>query len=560
MLDFLKKLLTGSRASLYFAASFFKVFSLLFELITIFTIIPVFQGNNFNYSLFFLPKFMTNLINDSLSNISAQSALYFFLIVGVSYTFTRLLGNIFTNELYKILIRDLRNSVFDKVSDLKVMKDKSIDPSHLNHLITVDAKNIARSVITTIEFYPILFMILSSVFFTLKYSLYIMFAVIVFFLIILIIYILYSNKIERYSHITYDHSVNLNKMSKNFFYNLKYFKINNYIDYFMNKMKRESKENYDAFFVVERSRDIISFSYETLGIVFIFSFFMLVLHLDKNLGNAIFIIILFYRISPGIVNIQSKMISIRLGITAHQKFSEIENYLRELSEKKIEDKSFNQFDILIKKGEIDISSIGQKFNLNNEIVLNTKRAYLLKGPSGAGKSSFIDLILGHYPVDQKVFINSQDIKDISDKDLGGIFSYVSDFVQLVDGTIRENLCFGYKFSEQRLEEIIQLSGFDKILKEKDLNLNSMINPFEMVFSSGELQRLSIARVLLKDCHYFILDEAMNNLDIESEKMILENIRKSFPDKGFIYISHRSGLDEYFDEVIDVDNGNFNFRG
>lgn len=559
MFSFLKKLLPKYKAWLYLGAAFFKVVSLLFEFITIFTIIPVFQGNDFSYSLYFLPTFLKNIINDSLNNIQPESALYFFLIIGVGYSLTRLFGNLMTNELYKFLIKDLRDEVFERITNIKMVKSSFIDPSHLNHLVTVDAKNIARSVITTIEFYPIIFMILSSIFFTLKFSLYIMCAVIVFFLIILIIYVLFSNKIEKHSHITYDHSVSLNKMSKNFFYNLKFFKVNNYLDYFLNKIKKESKLNYESFFVVERSRDIISFSYETLGIVFIYVFFTLVLEMDKNLSNAIFIIILFYRISPGIVNLQSKMISIRLGMAAYANHEKVRESLDELIQDKNETKQIDKKQINFNRGEFSIPNRQDRFIFLDEFTLYSNKNYLIKGASGAGKSTLIEFLLGGVMYDGIVSVDGFDITTLSDSNFDELFSYVSDKVELVDGSLRENICFGNNVSEEELSNVIQASGFDGVLSEKQIDLNYVINPFNLNFSSGELQRLSISRALIKKCSYFIFDEAMNNLDVHSEKKILQNIKQLFSDTALIYISHRSGLESYFDHIINVENGRFSFE-
>lgn len=163
----------------------------------------------------------------------------------------------------------------------------------------------------------------------------------------------------------------------------------------------------------------------------------------------------------------------------------------------------------------------------------------LVGVSGCGKSTIAGILMGRNKGYQgHVIMQGQELSGITEKSLMEHVTLVSHNSYLFKGTVRENLFMGNPgASEQEMFEALgkvnlldfmnSQEGLDTFVAEKGSN-----------FSGGQCQRLALARALLHDTSVYIFDEATSNIDVESEEMIMQVIRKLAETKTIVLISHR----------------------
>lgn len=551
MINFIKEALGPDNKSKYFLASLFKTLAVFFEFITIYSIIPLIVRKG-QAEFYFLPKALRAYAENKFPDgVSTTQTITLFLILGVFYSFFRLIGNRMVSVVYRDVTTYIRHNVLKNINLYNFRSSKKVESSMLNHFITIDSERIANGVVKSIEFFPVGLMILFTLFFTLKFSLMITLVTLGFFIVNIMVFTFFNKKVKSDTKKYLANSVSLNKMSENLFFKLKFFKLNNYLKFFSRKIEIKSKNVSEDFFQVERSRDIISFLFETLGIVYIFIFFIIVLKQGKDLGNAVFILVIFYRISPGLILLQSRAVTMRVGAQALNNINDCVNYL------KAEETSINhdlyEFDLHLKKGELSTDSLNHQLIVQQDIDIVHGEKVLIKGASGAGKSTLIDRIVGYLENNNLIFIGHINVHNFSDDTIAKCFSWSFDEVPLFDGSIKENIVFGKTINEKKLNLVVEISGLQKILKKNAKNLDFEINSNSPELSSGEQQRISIARAIYLDRPVMIFDEVMNNLDRDSEEKIIKAIIENFPEKTFIYLSHRTELDKYFDKIIKIEN-------
>jgi len=186
-------------------------------------------------------------------------------------------------------------------------------------------------------------------------------------------------------------------------------------------------------------------------------------------------------------------------------------------------------------------SYGKKKALENiTLTINKNDKVLITGPNGSGKSTMVKLILGLYKIKSgKLFINNQDINNISLSSLRDKISFVSQNVFLFNDTIRNNILYSKpEASAEEVENAAKLSGSSDFINKLDEKMEVMVGETGRMISGGEKQKISIARAILKDSDVVIFDEATSQQDAQSIERIEELIEHRFKDKICIIISHR----------------------
>lgn len=199
------------------------------------------------------------------------------------------------------------------------------------------------------------------------------------------------------------------------------------------------------------------------------------------------------------------------------------------------------------------------FSYNDEIILNDFNLSLengeklaIFGKSGSGKSTLLKLIMRFWDVDKgEIKISDKNIKQVNTKDLRDIENYMTQETYLFQGSILENIKIAKK--DASLNEVIEAckkaSIHDFICSLKD-GYETNVGELGEKLSSGEKQRIGLARVFLHDAPLYILDEPTSNLDALNEGIILNAISKE-ENKSMLIVSHRKSALNIADKTIEI---------
>ena len=176
----------------------------------------------------------------------------------------------------------------------------------------------------------------------------------------------------------------------------------------------------------------------------------------------------------------------------------------------------------------------------------------LMGVSGCGKSTLAKSLAGIMKYKKGRIIWDNNINS-NDTDLAKQVLYLSQEAEIFSGSIKDNILMWEKDYDQELfDEVIETVGINQIMNSRGLDLGSYLLENGTNLSGGEKQRIALARAIMKDSPVYIFDEATCHLDYESEKAIMDYIRKKFMKHTCIIISHNAKLLNDNDNVIFID--------
>ncbi len=192
-------------------------------------------------------------------------------------------------------------------------------------------------------------------------------------------------------------------------------------------------------------------------------------------------------------------------------------------------------------------------NLSLKIKENTKVAFV--GPSGSGKTTICHLMARFWDVQEgSVLLDGKNVKDYNIDSLMENFTFVFQNVYLFNDTILNNLKMAKEnASLDEINNALKLACCDFVNDLPD-GVNTIIGEGGSTLSGGELQRLSIARAILKDSKIVILDEATANVDPENEEKLMKAIDALTLNKTVIMIAHRLKTVKNCDNIFVIDGG------
>ena len=194
--------------------------------------------------------------------------------------------------------------------------------------------------------------------------------------------------------------------------------------------------------------------------------------------------------------------------------------------------------------------------------LNAGKSIAIVGPSGSGKSTIVNLIPRLYDVDSgSVTFDGIDVRQLDLKFLRDKVGVVSQETYLFNGTIRDNLLYAKPdATEADMVEALKKANIWDFVESQEKGLDTEVGNRGLKLSGGEKQRISIARIILKDPVIFIFDEATSALDSISEKKIQDAIDPIIKSKTSILIAHRLSTILAADEILVVKDGTIAERG
>ena len=172
------------------------------------------------------------------------------------------------------------------------------------------------------------------------------------------------------------------------------------------------------------------------------------------------------------------------------------------------------------------------------------------GESGSGKSTLIKILLGLLKYNQgKVRLGDMELSGICLNNLYDRVSYLSQDAPVFDGTIKENLVFEKKVSEEQMLGALSEVQLSHLVENLAEGLNTEIGEKGTCLSGGEKQRLALARLWFEDSELVILDEATSAMDNLTEENVMKSVMQKMKDKTVIAIAHRLNSIAGFDRII-----------
>ena len=222
----------------------------------------------------------------------------------------------------------------------------------------------------------------------------------------------------------------------------------------------------------------------------------------------------------------------------------------------------------VANGNVEFKNVRFSYNPERQILKNVNfelksgNSIAIVGPSGSGKSTIINLIPRLYDVcGGEVTFDGVDVRKLDLEFLRKNIGIVSQETYLFNGTIRENLLYAKPdATEEELIEACKKANIYDFVKSQEKGLDTMVGNRGLKLSGGEKQRISIARILLKDPVLFIFDEATSALDSISEKKIQEAIDPIIHSRTSILIAHRLSTILAADEILVIKDGEIAERG
>lgn len=215
------------------------------------------------------------------------------------------------------------------------------------------------------------------------------------------------------------------------------------------------------------------------------------------------------------------------------------------------------------QGDIDIHGVTFGYSQDDESVINGLNLHIpagadvvIVGTKGSGKSTLAKLLRRFYDPDSgSILVNNTDIRDYRLSDYRRTISMVLPESAILDGTIAENLAYGKPdVEERRIVEISRAVGLHLFVEQLSGGYRTRLGTGGLKLSTGNRQRIGIARALLSDPFILIIDEATAVLDPEAAEEINTAIRKIMRDKTCILIASRALLIKNPDIFVVLDSG------
>lgn len=220
-------------------------------------------------------------------------------------------------------------------------------------------------------------------------------------------------------------------------------------------------------------------------------------------------------------------------------------------------------DLKVDAGEVEFQHVDyrhhdQKVNLFNDFTLQVTagQSVGLVGISGSGKTTLTKLLLRFDDVENgAIFIDGQDIRDVTQKSLREAIAYVPQESALFHRSVFENIAYGRpEASREAVIRAAKLANADKFIRELPKGYDTTVGERGVKLSGGQRQRIAIARAIVKDAPILVLDEATSALDSESEALIQDALSNLMEGRTSIVVAHRLSTIAGLDVIVVLNDG------
>ncbi len=219
------------------------------------------------------------------------------------------------------------------------------------------------------------------------------------------------------------------------------------------------------------------------------------------------------------------------------------------------------------KGNIEFKNVKFGYSDNRTIIKNFNakaspgQKIAIVGPTGAGKTTMVNLLMKFYDIkDGEILIDGISTKELTRENIHKLFIMVLQDTWLFEGTIRDNIKFNQEnITDEEIWEACKTVGVDHFIKTLPGGLNAELGDNDSI-SSGQKQLLTIARGMIEDAPFLILDEATSNVDTRTEELVQKAMDKLMEGRTSFIIAHRLSTIKNADLILVMNEGNIIEQG
>ena len=219
------------------------------------------------------------------------------------------------------------------------------------------------------------------------------------------------------------------------------------------------------------------------------------------------------------------------------------------------------------KGNIEFKNVMFGYD-DDKIIINDFSAkakagekIAIVGPTGAGKTTMVNLLMKFYDINKgDILIDDVSIKDLTRENIHDLFTMVLQDTWIFDGTVKENIIYNQNHvTDEQVKEVCKIVGLDHFIKTLPKGYDSPVKNNDSI-SAGQRQLLTIARGMIKNSPFLILDEATSNVDTRTEELVQKAMDKLMQGKTSFIIAHRLSTIKNADLILVMKDGNIIEQG
>lgn len=505
------------------------------------------------------PYIVKQIVDIDFSREDIINTIIFFICIYVSIHLGSLIlkyiRDVVINKVVCKILRDIREKLFDKILNFKMITFNKYNSSELYTRLTADVDNLFEL------FFGFLYRIASNI-------LYIAFMLIMMFVaninlaiigaatIIIISIIVYKftkilgnldNEIlKKRDKENKEFSELYNKNRLTYLFKLQNKNINKMNDLFYSELEIRKK-----YIFIHHFPYWIIAMIQAIGIYAII-YYALNMNVAISLGSIYLVLYYTKECKSPLEEICNQLEELQTCINSYKR---IKVLLNETDDEIIE--SGNYIENL--NGDIEFQNVSMKYE--KEMVLKDVSFIIPKGTkvtiagrTGAGKTTLTNVLMKLYDINSgKILIGNHDISQISTKCLRNNISYISQNPYIFADTVRNNITLGNKeITDEQINDLIHEMGVENLFDKLSNGLDTKIKLSKL--SYGELQIIAFIRAILHKANIYIFDEPTSNIDLKTERMIQNIIDKISEKSTVIIIAHRKSTIESSDKIIYLKDG------
>lgn len=525
-----------------------SIFTIFVAILTV--IAPIYVGKIIDkFGKFSYKEFILNLI----MLITIYILIYLFNFIQVKYL----------SKLIAKIQKDIRESIFCKINNIKIQEIDKIESGDILNQFSVDIENVSNGITQGL---PKIVSGIVIIIFTIMIMLRI--NIIMSLVLIIIAPIMYfiSKWVTKNTNVFFKDRANivakLNNNAEEYIIYQKTVKNFNYeeesekeFDNLNQKLyKIGLKAQFYSALTNPTTRLVSNIGYVATGIIGV----ILMINGKITIGNITTFLMytsIFTRPFNEITAILAEL------QTAFASSKRIDRFLKKENENiNIENLDIKKLIGSIEFKNVDFSYTKEPFIKNFNLTVKAGERIAIVGKTGAGKTTIVNLLMRFYEIqDGQIFIDGFNIKDIPITELRNNIGIVLQDTKLFTGTVKENISYGLKnISEADVKKVAKLAKADSFIEKLPKKYNTIIN--NEMLSEGEIQLITIARVMLRNPNILILDEATSNVDLITENRIQQSMLELMKSKTTFIIAHRLSTIQSADKILYLENGNIIEQG